>query len=105
MFTMMNNARLMVGIQGVGLAERALQQATAYAQRAAAGARAGLVAARAMSPIVEHPDVRRMLMAMRALTAAARAICYACAFAADLRARRAAPGGHGHRHGARAPSC
>ena len=83
MFTMMNNARLTVGIQGVGQAELALQQATAYAldrrQGRALGARGG-----EMSPIVEHPDVRRMLMTMRALTEAGRAICYSCALAGDL---------------------
>jgi alkylation response protein AidB-like acyl-CoA dehydrogenase len=83
MFTMMNNARLMVGIEGVGLAEKALQQAAGYAlerrQGRAAGASGG-----AMSVIAEHPDIKRSLMEMRALTGAARAICYACAVAADL---------------------
>jgi alkylation response protein AidB-like acyl-CoA dehydrogenase len=86
MFTMMNNARLMVGVQGVGMAERALQQATAYALERRQG-RAPGDSGPGMSPIVEHPDVRRMLMIMRALTAASRAICYACAFAADMAAR------------------
>jgi hypothetical protein len=86
MFTMMNNARLMVGIQGVGMAERALQQASAFAAERRQG-RAPGATANGPSPIVEHPDVRRMLMTMRALTAASRAICYACAFAADMAAR------------------
>ena len=83
MFTMMNNARLMIGVQGVGQAERALQQATAYALERRQG-RAPGASGEGMSPIVEHPDIRRTLMTMRALTEASRAICYACALAADL---------------------
>ncbi len=83
MFTMMNNARLMVGVQGVGQAERALQQATAYALERRQG-RAPGASGEGMSPIIEHPDIRRILMTMRALTEASRAICYSCALAADL---------------------
>jgi acyl-CoA dehydrogenase len=87
MFTMMNQARLAVGLQGVAIAEHATQQALAYArerrQGRAAGAQAG------SSPIIAHPDVKRMLMTMRALTRAARAICYATAVALD-RAERSA---------------
>jgi alkylation response protein AidB-like acyl-CoA dehydrogenase len=82
MFTMMNNARLMVGVQGVGMAERATQQATAYARERRQG-RAVETNGEGMSPIIEHPDIRRTLMKMRALTAASRCICYACGFAAD----------------------
>jgi hypothetical protein len=95
MFTMMNNARLMIGIQGVGQAELALQQAAAYAQERRQGRAPGW-SGEGMSPVALHPDVRRMLMEMRALTAASRAICYACAFAADMAAPtpQAAPGGH-----------
>ena len=81
MFTMMNNARLAVGLQGVGIAERATQQAFAYARERRQG-RAG--AAGGQSPIIAHVDVRRMLMTMRALTGAARAISYATATAIDL---------------------
>jgi alkylation response protein AidB-like acyl-CoA dehydrogenase len=92
MFTMMNNARLMVGIQGVGQAERALQQAVAYAADRRQGRAPGF-SGEGMSPIAEHPDVRRMLMTMRALTAASRAICYACAFSSDM-ARLGADGAH-----------
>ncbi len=84
MFTMMNNARLAVGLQGVGIAERATQAAMAYAQDRKQG-RAG---ANASSPIIAHPDVKRMLLTMRALTRAARAICYATGAAID-RATRA----------------
>jgi alkylation response protein AidB-like acyl-CoA dehydrogenase len=86
MFTMMNNARLMVGVQGVGQAELALQQATAYAAERRQGRAPGF-SGEGMSPIDAHPDVRRMLMTMRGLTAASRALCYACAFAADMAER------------------
>jgi butyryl-CoA dehydrogenase len=87
MFTMMNNARLGVGLQGVAIAERAYQQALAYAHERRQG-RAPGGTADGMSPIVEHPDVRRNLLTMKALTAAARAICYLTAEALD-RAQRA----------------
>jgi butyryl-CoA dehydrogenase len=82
MFTMMNNARLAVGLQGVAVAERAYQQALAYAKdrRQGRSLRGG---AEGMAPIVEHPDVKRMLMTMKALTGAARAICYMTAAAID----------------------
>jgi acyl-CoA dehydrogenase len=80
MFTMMNRARLSVGLQGVAIAERATQQAIAYARERRQG-RAGT--APGASPIIAHPDVRRMLITMRALTRAARAICYATAVALD----------------------
>jgi hypothetical protein len=87
MFTMMNNARLAVGLQGVAVAERATQQALAYArerrQGRLPGAESGSVA------IIAHPDVKRMLLTMRALTGAARALCYATAAAID-RSHRAA---------------
>src|SRR2546423_3201831 len=79
MFTMMNNARLAVGLQGVGIAERATQAAMAYAQNRKQG-RAG---ANGSAPINAHPDVKRMLLTMRALTRAARAICYATGAAID----------------------
>ncbi|MHA6719185.1 acyl-CoA dehydrogenase [Sphingomonas sp. RS6] len=71
MFTMMNNARLNVGLQGVQVAERATQRAVAYARDRVQGVRTGAPAA-----IVEHPDVRRMLMRMKAQTQAARALVY-----------------------------
>jgi alkylation response protein AidB-like acyl-CoA dehydrogenase len=71
MFTMMNNARLNVGLQGVGIAERATQRAVAYALERKQGLRNRLPV-----PIAEHPDVRRMLLRMRALTTGARALAY-----------------------------
>ena len=79
MFTMMNNARLAVGMQGVGIAERATQQALAYAKSASKAGRARTDRLRSSV----HPDVRRMLITMRALTRAARTICYATATAID----------------------
>jgi hypothetical protein len=75
MFTMMNNARLNVGLQGVSLAERATQAAVAYARDRVQSARAG-GAGRDPVSIIEHPDVRRMLLRMKALTQAARALTY-----------------------------
>jgi alkylation response protein AidB-like acyl-CoA dehydrogenase len=71
MFTMMNNARLNVGLQGVQSAEAATQAAVAYARDRVQGARDGKAAA-----IVEHADVRRMLLRMKAQTMAARALVY-----------------------------
>ncbi len=84
MFTMMNNARLLVGTQGVAIAERAYQHALAFAQERKQGRPAGsTLPAGDMAPIIAHPDVRRMLMTMKSMTSAARAICYANAVAID----------------------
>lgn len=83
MFVMMNSARLDVGVQGVGIAERAYQHALSYAQDRRQGRAAG-VRTGDMVPIIEHADVRRMLYSMKALTEASRAICYANAVAYDL---------------------
>ena len=88
MFTMMNRARLAVGLQGVGIAERATQQAVAYARERRQGRIPGMPA-KELAPIIAHPDVKRMLMTMRALTQAARSICYVTALALD-RAERGA---------------
>ncbi len=82
MFTMMNRARLAIGLQGVGIAERATQQAVGYARERRQGRTTGMPATES-SPIIDHPDVKRMLMTMRALTQAARSICYATAIAID----------------------
>ncbi|WP_444454175.1 acyl-CoA dehydrogenase [Rhodobacter capsulatus] len=73
MFTMMNNARLAVGVQGIGVAEAAFQQALTYAQERVQ-----------FSQIIQHADVRRMLAEMRAEIFAARSIALACAVALDL---------------------
>ena len=80
MFTMMNNARLAVGAQGVGIAEAALQQALAYAGDRHQGA----TPLAADGPILDHADVRRMLAMMRAEVFAARSIALACAVAIDM---------------------
>ena len=73
MFTMMNAARLGVGVQGVGVAEAALQQAVAYATDR-----------QQFGPIIRHADVRRMLATARAEVFAARAICLATAATIDM---------------------
>ncbi|NND42992.1 MAG: acyl-CoA dehydrogenase [Silicimonas sp.] len=78
MFTMMNNARLGVGAQGIGVAEAAFQHALAYARDRKQGKAPGT------GTIVEHPDVRRMLTAMKADIFAARVIAYECAVAIDM---------------------
>jgi hypothetical protein len=82
MFTMMNAARLQVGTEGVGIAERAYQQALGYAleRRQGRSAWTGEINA----PIFDHPDIRRSLMLMKAKIEAARAICLSTALAADL---------------------
>src|SRR5688572_2187089 len=82
MFTMMNNARLNVGLQGVSIAERALQRAVAYARERVQGARAG-GPGREPVRIIEHADVRRMLLRMQALTQGARALVYYAAGQTD----------------------
>jgi hypothetical protein len=79
MFTMMNNARLGVGVHGVSQAEGALQAAMAFAAERRQGVPPG-----GEGPIAGHPDVRRMLGTMQALTHASRAICLDCALAIDM---------------------
>jgi acyl-CoA dehydrogenase len=86
MFTMMNQARLGVGLEGVGIADRAFQQALAFAQERRQGRAVGKPGSES-DPIIVHPDVKRMLMQMRSLTAAARTICYATAVALDVSVR------------------
>ena len=82
MFVMMNAARLAVGVEGVGIAERAYQHALAYAQDRRQGR--SVWTGEANAPIVDHPDVRRMLAVMKAKIAAARAICLSTGVAADM---------------------
>ena len=74
MFTMMNEARLKVGLQGLGAAEGAFQKALAYARERVQGG----------VPIIEHPDVKRMLLHTRSLTEAMRALAYSEATVMDL---------------------
>ena len=73
MFTMMNHARLNVGVQGVALSDRAYQQALGYARDRVQGRAPGTTET---SSIFYHADVRRMLMLMRSLSEASRALCY-----------------------------
>ncbi len=80
MFVMMNSARLAVGMQGVAIGERAYQHALAYARERRQG-RVGRDGG--MSAIVEHPDVQRMLMTMKAQVQAARGICHLTGVAID----------------------
>jgi len=82
MFTMMNNARLSVGVQGVAIAERAYQDAVAYANERTQGRALGSPAGTS-SPIIEHADVRRNLLTMKAYIEAARGVAFLDAAAVD----------------------
>ncbi|HEX8233284.1 MAG TPA: acyl-CoA dehydrogenase [Caulobacteraceae bacterium] len=82
MFVMMNAARVAVGAQGVGIAERAYQQAYAFAQERRQGR--SLWSDQRPAPIIAHPDVRRMLLQAKAKIAAARLICLSAGVAGDL---------------------
>ncbi|MEO1695578.1 MAG: acyl-CoA dehydrogenase, partial [Pseudomonadota bacterium] len=86
MFIMMNAARLAVGMQGVAIADRATQRAISYAneRRQGKAVRTGPAVGGDMVPIVEHPDVRRTLITMQAMTQAARAICLMTAREMDV---------------------
>ncbi len=86
MFTMMNHARVNVGIQGIAQAELAFQQAFEYAGQRIQGVAIGKESA-GRSPIIEHADVRRMLFQIRAMTEAARAIAFLNAKAIDIAAQ------------------
>jgi hypothetical protein len=90
MFLMMNNARLAVGLEGVGIAERAYQQARNYARERV---QSSLIGSGDPSPvaIVHHPDVQRMLMTMKSQTEAARALAYFVAASLDIARRHSDP--------------
>ncbi|WP_419924560.1 acyl-CoA dehydrogenase [Candidatus Poriferisocius sp.] len=90
MFTMMNKARLLVGLEGLALAERAYQQAAAFAAERRQGRRPDTESG-AQTPINQHPDVRRMLLDMRARTEAMRGLLYLNAAAADQGLRHPDP--------------
>ncbi|MBK8174042.1 MAG: acyl-CoA dehydrogenase [Rhodospirillales bacterium] len=83
MFVMMNMARLVVGIQGLGVSERAYQQALQYARERIQGPPAGTDPKQRL-PIFDHPDVRRMLMTMKAYTEAMRAVALTAARSIDF---------------------
>jgi len=80
MFTMMNYMRLGVGVQGVGLADRSYQKSVSYARERVQGRAPG---EKGRVAIIRHPDVRRMLLTMRSLTQASRAVCYYTAACLD----------------------
>lgn len=82
MFRMMNNARLSVGLQGVAISEASLQRARVYAEERVQGT--ALDNKKESAAIIQHPDVQRMLLAMRAMTEAGRALTYEAALALDL---------------------
>ncbi len=90
MFTMMNNARLAVGLQGVAIAERAYQAARAYSRTRVQSRELG---ATAPSPVAieRHPDVRRMLLDMKSKIEAARALAYSAHLSLDLAAKATDP--------------
>jgi len=83
MFTMMNNARLNVGVQGVAVGEAAYQHALNYANERKQG-KAATYEGEGMAPIIHHPDVARNLLHMKSMVNAARGICYSCAHALDM---------------------
>jgi alkylation response protein AidB-like acyl-CoA dehydrogenase len=83
MFIMMNLARFSVGVEGVGIAERAYQRAVSYARERVQGKAVGLDRAAKAGPIIDHPDIRRMLMTMRAHVEGTRAVAYVTAAAMD----------------------
>ena len=90
MFTMMNNARLSVGLSGLALGERALQQSLVYASERTQGRAFGAPAGTS-SPIIDHADVRRMLLDMRSKVDAMRALLYFDAGAVDRAERHPDP--------------
>jgi alkylation response protein AidB-like acyl-CoA dehydrogenase len=91
MFIMMNAARFSVGLEGVGVGERAYQRAVAYARERVQGKAVGLDKAAKAGPIIDHPDVRRMLMTMRAHVEGTRAVAYVTAAAIDNARRHPDP--------------
>ena len=90
MFTMMNNARLAVGLEGVAIAERAYQRARSFAEDRVQG-RDSASASKEPVSIIQHPDVRRMLLDMRAQTEAVRALAYWVASRLDIAHRHPDP--------------
>ncbi|NNC75214.1 MAG: acyl-CoA dehydrogenase, partial [Acidimicrobiia bacterium] len=82
MFTMMNDARVAVGLEGLAISERSYQQALTYAQERRQGRAVGADPTQS-SPIIEHPDVRRMLMTMKSTIEAMRALIYLNAASID----------------------
>src|SRR5205809_3777056 len=96
MFIMMNLARFSVGLEGVGISERAYQRAAAYAKERVQGRPIGGETGARTAPIIGHPDIRRMLMTMRAHTEAMRAVCYVTSAAMDNARRQPDPEARKH---------
>ena len=94
MFTMMNNERLAVGLEGVGIGERAYQQALAYARERVQSRKVGGDGPESVA-IIEHPDVKRMLLSMKSQLEATRALAYYVA--AELDAAHCSPDGEARR--------
>ena len=90
MFTMMNNARLAVGLEGVAIAERATQRAANFARERVQSRDIAGTDAKPVT-IIHHPDVRRMLLTMKGLTEATRALAYLAAASIDLAKRHPDP--------------
>ena len=88
MFVMMNAARFAVGLQGVAIGERAYQQALEYARGRVQGVQVGVRGGGKVA-IIRHPDIRRMLMTMKATTEAGRALAYTTAALLDVAASHA----------------
>jgi len=88
MFVMMNHARLGVGLEGLSVSERAYQQAVSYARERVQGAAPGQAE---RGPIIRHPDIRRMLMSMRASVEAMRALAYTTGACLDIHHRHPDP--------------
>src|SRR5471032_712340 len=82
MFVMMNAARFAVGLEGIAISDRAYQQALAYAKERVQSR--DLAGGGKAVPIIRHPDVRRMLMSMKAQTEAMRALAYVVAASMDM---------------------
>ncbi len=96
MFTMMNHARLNVGLEGVAISEAAYQKAVEYARGRVQGKPVGSAG---RAPIIQHPDVRRMLMDMKARTEAMRALAYCTAASMDRAQRHPDPAERARNHG------
>src|SRR5438034_11086973 len=95
MFIMMNAARLSVGLEGVAIGERAYQRALAWSRERLQGKPVGIQGAKT-APIIQHPDVKRMLLTMKATTEAMRALAYWASAMLD-RARHHADAGERQR--------
>jgi alkylation response protein AidB-like acyl-CoA dehydrogenase len=98
MFIMMNAARFSVGLEGVGMGERAYQRAVAYARERMQGRAVGLDRAAKAGAIIDHPDVRRMLMTIRAHVEGTRAVAYVTAAALDNARRHPDPAARKSHH-------